>query len=421
MMTTGKPLETDTNTVSISRLPVFDEQNRLWGYELLCVGGAETPRFSTGKENVALYVANSAYMGLQNILDRGKKILLDFNEKGILDDMPYALQPDSAVVKIDEQLLAHPDIAQSLNRLKTDGFMIAVTGFTGNLDLENIYSLADIIGIVVEGQPAEQLAAIVDRARDYDAQLLATRVADPARLTLCRQLGFSFFSGSFYKKLDEIKLREITSNETSRFNLLRLLALPDPDFEKLSESIQSDVSISFRLLAYLNSAAFGFPQKIKSIQQAVALLGWDRLKNWLRVVLITDVSQHKDSADLMLLASQRGKFLELVATDHDYWGFDPDSLHLLGLFSLLDVMLGVAMTEIVTHLPLDAKFKAALCGDPDSEYSQLLNLCRVFEEAHWQAADQMILQLNLDGNKVKNAFQQAVDWAVELTQIPAVA
>ena len=415
MMTESKLPETDTNTVSLSRLPVFDEQNRLWGYELFCVGGAGTTLHSPGKDSVALYVANSAYMGLQNILDRGKKILLDFNEKAILDDMPYALQPDSAVVKVDEHLFSNPEIAPSLERLKTDGFMIAVTGFTGSLERESVYRLADIISIVVQGLDKKQLAAKVDKARPHNAKMLAARVADPAMLALCRQMGFSFFSGSFFKTLDEIKLREITSNEVSRFNLLRLLAMPDPDFEVLSENIQNDASISFRLLAYLNSAAFGFPQKIKSIHQAVSLLGWDRMKNWLRVVLITDVSQHKDSADLMLLAAQRGKFLELVATDHDFWGFDPDSLHLLGLFSLLDVMLGVAMTEIVSHLSLDSKLKAALCGDPESEYRQLLDLCSVFEEARWQEADHMIQQLNLDGDKVRNAFQRSVDWAVELT------
>jgi EAL and modified HD-GYP domain-containing signal transduction protein len=414
MTTNGKSPETDANIVSLTRLPVFDDQNRLWGYELFCVGSADLSP-ATGTDSVALVVANSAYLALQHILDRGKKIFLDFNERGILNDMPYAFPPDAAVVKVNEALCSNPDIAPVLDRLKSDGFMIAVTGFSGNRDHDAIYRLADIISINVEGQPPERLSSFAGDAKKYDAKLMAVRVANPDILTLCHQLGFSFFSGAFFKRPDEIKLREITSNEVSRFNLLRLIAMSDPDLDALSENIQSDASISLRLLAYLNSAAFGFPQKIKSIQQAISLLGWNRLKNWLRVILITDVSQHKDSADLMLLAAQRGKFLELVAADHDYWGFDPDSLHLLGLFSLLDVMLGVAMKDIVAHLPLDAKLKSALCGEPNNEYVQLLELCRVFEEARWQEADQMIQQLNLDGKKVKNAFQKSVDWAVELT------
>jgi EAL and modified HD-GYP domain-containing signal transduction protein len=119
----------------------------------------------------------------------------------------------------------------------------------------------------------------------------------------------------------------------------------------------------------------------------------------------------------MLLAVQRGKFLELIAADHDYWGFDPDSLNLLGTFSLLDVMLGVPMADIVAHLPLDAKLQSALCGEPNSEYAPLLQLARLFEEARWLEAEKMIQRLNLDDQKVRGAFQRAVDWAIELTTL----
>ena len=141
------------------------------------------------------------------------------------------------------------------------------------------------------------------------------------------------------------------------------------------------------------------------------------MKNWLRVSLIMEVSSNKDASDLMLLAVQRGKFLELIAADHDYWGFDPESLNLLGTFSLLDVMLGVSMAEVVAHLPLDTRLQSALCGEPNSEYMPLLQLARLLEEARWREAEKMVQQLNLDDGKVRGAFQRAVDWAVELTTL----
>ena len=247
---------------------------------------------------------------------------------------------------------------------------------------------------------------------------MATGVQDPAWFEICREMGFSLYSGAFFKTPDVIKLRKLSSNEVSRFKLLRLLEMHEPDIDVMAETIQTDVSVSFRLLAYLNSAAFGFPQKIKSIRQAITLLGWNKMKNWLRVSLIMEVSPNKDASDLMLLAVQRGKFLELIAADHDYWGFDPDSLNLLGIFSLLDVMLGVPMADIVAHLPLDTKLQSALCGEPNSEYLPLLQLARLFEEARWPEAEKMIQQLNLDNGKVGGAFQRAVDWAVELTTLP---
>jgi c-di-GMP phosphodiesterase len=405
-------------TVSLARRPVFDDKRRLWGYELFPVGGATAPAESANKESAATSLAKSAYMGLQNMLDRGKKIVLDFNAKGLLDDLPYVLPPVAAVVQVDETVLSSPDVVPSLKRLKTDGFLVAVDGFTGSPAGDPLYRMADIISIAVEGKRRDDLTAVMEFTRPYEVLTMATGVQDPACFEACREIGFSLYSGAFFKTPDVIKLRKMSPTEVSRFRLLRLFEMQEPDIDVLAETIQTDVAASFRLLAYLNSAAFGLPQKIKSIRQAIALLGWNKMKNWLRVSLLMDVSRNKDAADLMLLAVQRGKFLELIAADQDHWGFDPDSLNLLGIFSLLDVMLGVPMADIVAHLPLDTKLQSALCGAPNSEYVPLLQLARLFEEARWPEAEKMIQQLNLDDGKVRVSFQRSVDWAVELTTLP---
>ena len=138
------------------------------------------------------------------------------------------------------------------------------------------------------------------------------------------------------------------------------------------------------------------------------------MKRWLRVVILSDVSQHKYAQDLVLLSSQRGKFLEAVIRDHDFWGFSPDSLFLLGIFSLLDTLLSMPMNKVVEYLPLDEKLKAALCRDPNSEYYQLLKLVEHLEDAEWETADRIIQQLSMNNAKVKIAFHAAVDWANEM-------
>lgn len=404
-------------TVSLARLPVFDDNRRLWGYELFCLGGAGSSGEPVGKESAANSLAQSAYLGMQNMLDRGKKIILDFNAKGLLDDLPYVLPPASAVVKVDAAVASNPEVVLSLKRMKSDGFLIAVDQFS-DTPAGELLEMADIIAVAVTDRRQHELAGILENTRACQALAMATGVADPGQFEACRQVGFSLFSGPFFKTPDIIRMRKLSSNEASRFKLLRLLEMHEPDPDVLAETIQTDVTVSFRLLAYLNSAAFGFPQKIKSIRQAAALLGWNKMKNWLRVSLLMEVSRNKDALDLMLLAVQRGKFLERIAASHDFWGFDPDSLNLLGIFSLLDVMLGVPMADIVTHLPLDPKLQSALCGDPNSEYAPLLQLALMCEEARWPEAGRMIQQLNLNEDVVRGLFQQAVDWAIELTILP---
>lgn len=401
--------------IAIARQPVFDEKQRLWGYELFCVGSSRnTPSGFPQEENVALDLAASAYLGLQQILQQGKKIIVSFNEKSILDNLPYALPPVLAAVKVTEEVFSRPSVAESLNRLKADGYLVAVAKFSGRPEFIPLYRLADIISLDMMQRSKDELAALIGIASAYNCLLLASQVQDTASFQLCQQLQFSLFHGPFFKSPEKITLRKLTSSEVARFNLLKMIEQDSQDVDRLADIIQADASISLRLLAYLNSAAFGLRQKIKSIPQAVSLLGWRKMKNWLRVVILSDAGQSKEALELVLLSAQRGHFLELVAREHDFWGFDPESLNLLGTFSLLDAMLGIPMAEIVTWLPLETKLKAALCRESNNEYLPLLELVRNIEEARWEKADELIRQLNLNPAKIKAAFQASVNWANEL-------
>lgn len=404
-------------SVSIARQPIFSEDRRLWGYELFCVG--EEP--SACLETTAIDVAASAYMGLQQILRHGQKIMINFDEMGIIDNMPYALPPGLGVVQVEEELFLRPSIPEMLARLKADNYLVAVRGFSADQRFDALYQLADIIAVTVAGQQKSDLSDIMTAIHGVNARLLARRVDDAALFEMCREAGATLFEGAFFKQPDTITIHKMTSNKASRLKLLHRIEVPDPNIDELAETIQSDAAISFRLLTYLNSAAFGLPQKIKSINHAIRLLGWAKLKNWLRVVLINDMSEAAEAPDLLQLSAQRGKFLELVAKGHDFWGFEPESLHLLGLFSLLDTLLGTPMESIVTYLPLENDLKGALRRDSGNVYLPLIQLAQYVEEARWQEAEAMIQRLNLNPAKVTAAFKAAVEWADQLSSMQAGA
>jgi c-di-GMP phosphodiesterase len=402
----------NTYSVSIARRPVFDDRGRLWGYDLFCVGGAETLHGnSLTLPDTAISVASSAYLYLQQILQGGKKILIDFTEKNVLDNLPYALPPVFSAIQVSEDICQQPASMDVLNRLKLDRYPIAIRNFSGNPDYASLYRLASIIAIETRGKNGEEIQADLDRARCYNALPLASEVQDRKLYDICRGLKFPLFSGPFFKYPDKVTIRKLSSSEILRFEVLKCIETEDPDIPKIAKAIQTDATISFRLLAFLNSAAFAFSDRIKSIRQAVSLLGWYSIRNWLRVILLTDMSQSKEAEELVVLSAQRGMFLECVARDHDFWGFDPESVHLLGLFSLLDALLALPMPEIVAHLPIDNKLKGALCHKANNEYSPLLRLAQCFEEARWADAEAMVRQLNLDKSKVMEAFQKSVNWA----------
>lgn len=396
--------------VSITRQPIFDENRRLWGYALV---SPDAP------ESTAINVAASAYMGLRQILKKGRKILVAFDEPGILDGLPYVLPPVLAAVQVDEAVFLNPAVQGVLERLKAEGYLIAVDGFSGGQAFRGLYQLADIIALPPAGANQPPAAVLPPAVRDTRARILARRVDDAVRFETCGQAGVTLFEGAFFKPSGTVRLRRMTSNAASRRRLLAWLEAPDPDMAGLAETIQSDAALSFRLLAYINSAAFGFLHNIKSIHHAVHLLEWPRLKAWLQAVLLNVDKQPANDSDVTERAARRGKFMELVAQSHDFWGFDPESLHLLGLFSLLDAHLDIAMDELVGLLPIENKLKGALRGDDNNEYLPLLQLARCVEDIACEQADVMMQRLNLDRRKVAMALESAARWAERLTRLPA--
>lgn len=410
--------ENVASNISITRYPIFDVNRRLWGYRLSCLCEASTTFCGIPEESsIALNVAASASIGLQQALSRDKKIVVDFTEKSILAHLPYVLPSAQTSVNVAQEIYRQPTVPDALSQLKSDGYLISVGGFSGEPDLDPLYRMADIISLEVNDLSRESIEHLMETARQYRAKRLSCRVDQEPVFRLCKDLGFSLFQGAFFKSPEILTIRQISSSVKARFHLLKMIESNEPDIKDLADVIQSDVSISLRLLAYLNSAAFGFSQKVKSILHAITLLGWRNTKNWLRVVLLNDVNQSENAPELFMLAIQRGKFLERISKDHDFWGFDPESLQMMGLFSLLDVMLATPMKDVVFYLPLEEKIKSALLGEPNNEYQPLLKLTKYLEEGLWAEADAMIQRLNLNREKVKAAFQAAVDWAGELTSM----
>ncbi len=414
-MTQQKSIQAEAVVISVARQGVFDRLRRLWGYELFCVGNTqETPSGVPSGAGVPISLAGSAGVGLQRMLNREKRFLVSLSEKNILDGQAYALPPAITTVFVDEQVFMKPGVEAKVEQLRSDGFPIAVPVFTGNQGCENLYKMADIMGVSVKDRPRHELGKIVAEVREYGAAPMANRVSDADCFEICQELGFDLFQGAFSKIPEIVPMRKVSSNQMVRFNLLKVLESEERDIQALVEQIQTDAAISFRMLTYLNSASFGLTHKVKSIPHAITMLGWNKVHNWLRVILLSDINDGDENSELLLIAAQRAKFLELVAKRYSFWGFEPESMHLLGLFSLLDAMIGVPMKEIVSYLPLDSGLKAGLCREPDSEYLLLINLVQDLEEARWSEAEATISQLNLDNAGTKAAFQEAVDWAGEL-------
>ncbi|MEF3698186.1 EAL and HDOD domain-containing protein [Desulfolutivibrio sp.] len=393
----------------VARQPVFDKSKKVRGYELLFRDTLDSACASFEDHCLAtMKVIADAYVCLGPDMAAEPKIMVNFSRAGILSQLPYALPPGRTVVEFGECFLPDKDLLAAIHKLKSDGYQMCLDGFRETGGCEPLLAMADIIKVDVLDQPPGEVADILDLVGKNGPILLAKRVETAGLFDMARAMGFSWFQGFFFQRPELVPGRKLPSNQQSRLKLFRLIEREDMDVGKLAEIIQSDVSISYRLLALLNSAAFGLPQKVNSIERAIIMLGWKPLRNWLRVVIFTDLAPRGKTRELSFASVLRGRFMELLAEEH-FARVSSSGLFLLGLFSLLDAMLDLPMPEIVTSLPIDEELKEALCGE-HNVYSDWLELADCFETADWKHLDAFVEALGLNPALVAKCYHEALTW-----------
>lgn len=73
--------------------------------------------------------------------------------------------------------------------------------------------------------------------------------------------------------------------------LLHLLPSPDTTIHVISNIIAEDQVIAAKVLRFVNSAFYGFPQRIGSLQRAIVILGFNAIKNLVLATSVWDLFQ----------------------------------------------------------------------------------------------------------------------------------
>lgn len=131
--------------------------------------------------------------------------------------------------------------------------------------------------------------------------------------------------------------------------ITELLALIDrgADVGELELVLRRDASLAYRLLRYINSAAFGLRVEITSFRHAMMMLGFQKLKRWL-ALLLANASKEANLRPVMFASFRRGVFLEhLIGSQDERMR---DEVFILGVFSLLDKLFRLPFAQLFETL-----------------------------------------------------------------------
>ena len=148
------------------------------------------------------------------------------------------------------------------------------------------------------------------------------------------------------------------------------------DVERLEQTLKRDPSLAFKLLRYMNSAAFGLPVEVSSFRHAIMLLGYARLKRWLALLLATASKDHA-MRPIMYAALRRGLLMEELAKGMSESEMR-DEMFICGLFSLLDHMLKQPFDKLLQSIPVPERVRQALV-DQAGPYKPYLDLVHAIE------------------------------------------
>ena len=193
--------------------------------------------------------------------------------------------------------------------------------------------------------------------------------------------------------------------QTNRMSTLFLLAkLQDTDIEmsELEDIIKADISLSLKILRYVNSPYFGLMENVDSIGRAACLVGIDRLRMWATLLMLVSIKEKPH--ELILTAIVRAKMCEILGVALQQG--TESSYFTVGLFSLLDTMFDSNMSDIVDTLPLSSEVREALLTG-EGIMGEALNCVTAYERGEWES----VWCRDLVQSKIQEAYLQAIQWS----------
>jgi EAL and modified HD-GYP domain-containing signal transduction protein len=211
--------------------------------------------------------------------------------------------------------------------------------------------------------------------------------------------------------------RPTQSQSASRTLALKLLQLvnEDADTRDIEAILRQDPTLSYHLLRLVNSLGMGTTRHIASFSQAILILGRTQLRRWLNLMLFA--ARAGDYRAPMLLASvaMRARTMELLAKDAGLDRADQDLAFMAGMFSMLGILFGTPLTELIKPLQLSEVLQAALTQHQGT-IGQLLQALELADQRNAAELTTVLTGLQLSGEQFTLASLSACQWMLEIAR-----
>ena len=386
--------------ILFARQPILDAESRLAGYELLYRGdgGSDSPHAATSR------VAASALsdLGLRQATG-GAPAFINVTTEFLLAMDPLPFGPEGVVLEIAADRVPDDPLLERLGRLRQHGYMLALDGYAGQPSAAPLLDFATLAKVEARNVGASGLALLVSHLRGRGIRPIANSVETHNDHDRCADAGFELFQGDFVCRPREIVGHNVPTASIGALRLAAGISAGDEgDVDELDKAIALDPGLSLRLLRFVNSAAFSLRHQIKSVRQAIVLLGPRTVRQWAMLLLLSGIDEKR--GPLLVTALGRGRTCEAIA--RRLGADDVNAYFFTGMLSVVDALLDLPIDEAIRDLPLAEDVVAALV-DRAGGKGRTLTMAEACERGAW---DDVALP-GLDAAELAVLHVEALTWA----------
>ena len=394
----------------IARQPIFDADETVFAYELLFRSGLENAFSHDDPDEASAKVMadGSLLMGLET-LTGGKPAFINATRDILLNDYFHLLPKEFATVEVLEDVEPDMEVITACMRLKKAGYMLALDDFIYREELDDLIHLADIIKVdFLATVTPEERKAVVEKLGPIGVRFLAEKVETREEFEQAAELGYEYFQGYFFSKPVIVTTKSVPAFKLNYMRIVREVQRPELNFTELDAIVKLELSLTYKLLRYINSAYFGLRNKVSSIKHAIVMLGEREFRKWISFVALAGMGEDKPD-ELVVESLIRAKFCEALA---HMTGLTQRSeeLFLLGMFSLLDAIMDQPFEQLLVGMPMDDDLKAALMGT-QNRLKDVLDYAVAYGRGDWEQLEELADKLKMDGKGIPALHLQTVRWA----------
>jgi len=403
--------------VFIGRQPIFNLHEQVVAYELLYRSKNVNafPMVDSDAATIDVLVNSFLSIGFEEVT-KGKPGFVNFTENLLMSSIHEFLNPSQVVIEILEDVPLTSQLVERVIELKKQGFQIALDDFMMDDQVkvyDELFEQIDYIKVDFLASSIVKRMEIENKVKEKfpHIQLLAEKVETRHQFEVAKSSGYVLFQGYFFEQPQIIRATDIPANAIQYIHIISLLKEEEPNIHLLAENIERDISLTYKLLQMINNSSKRSKSKVRSIKQAIVLLGVSNLRKWIYLLAMREIDIDADSdlfKEVMCTSLFRAKVCEKLAKLAYKKNFS--EYFLVGMFSLIDTLLQRPMNVILQQLPFSEDITNTILGF-ETEMTPYLEFSIALSKLDWLRLEELAVQLNIQLVDIDLLYYEAIEWA----------